>query len=285
MPPRALFFIGSKSRFSLTILALLDVMVLSVTACSQQPEAASNELFSPTQAFGPSGPELVAQQPSLNDVMASRVLSSRERAQVWAALGSVVSGKVVPLEPAKYGMRFSDVPRAVVTAASEVEMAVLSTQHHWPRVSVDYTDRDGYQATLEVDLDGRSGVISVTYRVPNESSRLARAEVLAAMSNELARIDTLTSENVLASATNVLSSNGAEVLETQEFPERYQIDLLMLDSQPAGLEATRIDTSEVLQWRVWAGVFPRKEPARELGRAFESAMRAWGSVPEYVQGD
>lgn len=266
------------------ILVFLGVNLLCTVGCNQQPAAASNEVFTAREAFGPTGKTLVAQQPALNDVLASRVLDSHERAQVRSALESMVHGNISPLEAAKDGVRFSDVPRAAQTAASAVEMAVISTQHLWPKVELDYIDRDGYTATLEVTLDDRFGSVSVNYLVPNESSRLARAEILAGMTESLATITKKTSANVRDKANRVIADHGGQVFETREFPERYTVSLLMLDSQPAGLEVTRLDSSEVLKWEVWAGLFSNKEESKKLSAAFKSALKAWGRVPRYVQG-
>ena len=281
----ASILIGSRSRWTLTILPMLLVMVLFGMGCGGPPAAASNEVFTPTEAFGPQGPEMVAQQPALNDVLASRILTSQERAQVVSALASVVSGKVQPLTQATYGIRFSDVPRAAVTAASEIEMAVVTTRHLWPEVQVRYADHEGFQATMTITLQKPLATVEVAYMVPNTSANLPAARMRNAMAQILWRMDAITSDTVQAAAREVVLSAGATVLDATDVPERYEIDLLMLDSQPAGLEVTRLQGSKVMEWHAWAGVFPRKEVAEKLGRAFEDALRAWGRVPGLAQDE
>ena len=285
MPAKALHLIGSRSRWTLTILPLLMGMVVIGAGCGGPPAAASNEVFTPREAFGPQGPELVARDPALNDVLASRVLTSSERSQVVSAMASVVSGPVTQRTPARYGIRFSDVPRAAVTAASQVEMAVVSTTHHWPELQVRYTDGDGYQATMSIALDERSGIVEVAYLVPNSSANLPRARMRAAMTEALLNMDTITMEAVRAAAGEVVAGQGATVLDMSVLPERYQVQLLMLDSQPAGLEVTRVQGSKVLDWRAWAGLFPLEDAAEKLGSAFQDALQAWGRVPGLPQDD
>ena len=277
--------IGSRSRWAQMILVISIQGVLFTQGCGGPPAAASNEVFTPTQAFGSKGPEMVAQQPALNDVLASRVLDSSERTQVWAALASSVHGTVRPLEQAEHGIRFSDVPRAAITAASAVEMAVVSTQRLRPEVQVKYTDEDGYLATMKIVLDQRLGLVSVAYQVPNESASLPAARMRASMTSALTRLRTLESAQVLASAREVIKQNGATIVDIREVPDRYEIELLMLDSQPAGLRVSRLDSSKVLEWQTWAGVFTQREAAKKLGQAFESALREWGRVPGYLQGE
>lgn len=69
------------------------------------------------------------------------------------------------------------------------------------------------------------------------------------------------------------------VVSVETKPNRYEIGLLMLDSQPARIVVERVQGEQVLRYEIEAGLFGDVEVAQRLGRAFEAALHEWGAVP------
>ncbi|MCH2161833.1 MAG: hypothetical protein MK085_08165 [Phycisphaerales bacterium] len=262
------------------VAGLVMAMAWLATGCSSKPAAATNEVFTPREAFGSQGPALVAAQPALDDALASRVLNGGDRSQIWSAFVTMARGTVSQLKPARNGVRFSDVPLAATNAANDIEMAIVDTRHHLPRLDIQYRDREGFRATLKITFDSRRPLVDVEYATPTEEARLPRAKVRAEAMRAIQRLRAISLDLVLEAGVEAIEQNGGTVLGVHEEPERYAFELLMLDGQPARLEVTRLPPPEVVRWEAWAGVFPNPDSASRIGESFEREIRAWGRIPE-----
>ena len=263
------------------LLAMTMATAGGLAGCGlRTPAASTNEVFTPRETYGSEGPELVRRNPGLQDEFASQVLDWQQRAQVWDALSAMASGSVYRLKPARDGLRFSDVPRAVRNAVQQVEMALLDTTHSLPRLDLEYRDRDGLLATLMVTFHPRGPLVNVEYAEPSDDVRLPRALVRANATRAFDRLRTTTLESVRAAAIASIEAEGGRVLGSWEVPERYTFRIMMLDGQPAKLDVVRAPSPVVAKWEAWAGVFPDEESADRLGKAFLNELSAWGRVPE-----
>jgi hypothetical protein len=88
-----------------------------------------------------------------------------QRAEVWAAFEAYAAGDGVPLEPAAYGIRFSDVPRAAETAARATEMAVVSIDHGQDRFVIKLLTLDSQTASIVVDRVAPPEILRATVAV------------------------------------------------------------------------------------------------------------------------
>jgi len=272
------YFIGHSSRKSAVFVAIASMGVAAVVGCSHAPDAKENSVFSPTQAFGPSGDELVAEDPALNDEMSSRVLDRSESEEVMAILESVVQGDVLPMRPAARGIRFEDSPRAMTSAAKIVEIGILSTVHEWPRVEFGFTNEDGAEIPLVITLKNKRPLVTPGMTTEDSAVRRDHAEVAAAMTRALIRSRLDNALDVKELGHKVISNAGMHGIDSQCIPEKYIFNLIMLDGQPAQLTVTRESLPEIASWKTQAGLFDDSKARRSIEKAFASEMRAWGKI-------
>ena len=257
------------------------------------PAAASNENFTGSG---------VLSAPGIDDRWASVVLDEAQRHEVLAALRDAVSGETLPLRVAEFGVRFEDVPRAILIAAPTVEMAVMKQAFTSAMASVNFLDPSGREGVASIDLHRMTAVAKVEYLVPGDDVALLRATLLDSINGLLWSNDTFFAggtahrrasareEEEGVQAVRILEEavrrSGGTILARVFEPERYRIDLLMLDDQPARIVVQRESDPQVLSWKAWAGTFPMPEKAAALGAAFEKALRAWGqTLMPAVAGD
>ena len=234
------------------------------------PAAASNEVF-------PGG-----ESTAIDDRWASVVLDATQRAEVREILGEAAEdpGEVRPLRPAAFGVRFEDIPNAMLNAAPKVEMAILRSEHLDPSIEFDIRDSKGRSVEIAVRCRPRGPLASIDYRVPGADVARERAELLDAVTRVLAeRPNPSDPEELAGPITQVLAEHGARVLGHQTSPERYRYTMLMLDEQEAVIEIRREPAPAIVSWTATAGTFPRPEIARGLGETFMECLRAWGEVP------
>ena len=282
-PPRLI-------RFSTTgFLVSAAALILGGCRGTPPPAAASNE------NFAGSG---VLSAPGIDDRWASVVLDEAARREVLAALRDAVSGETTPLRAAEFGVRFEDVPRAILTAAPTIEMAVVKQALTPAMASVNFLDPSGLEAVASIDLRRMTAIANVEYLIPGDDVALLRASLLDSINGLLWSNDTFFAGGTAhrrASARE--GEEGVQAIQILEEavrraggtigdrafkPERYRIDLSMLDDQPARIEVQRESDPQVLSWKVWAGTFPMPEKAAALGAAFDEALRAWGRTPSPV---
>ncbi len=273
-------------RSAAGILAIAIASAIGGCGADPQPAAASNEDFTG------SGLESAS---SIDDRWASVVLDGAQRQEVRDALRGAVSGKTVPLRAAPFGIRFEDVPRAILIAAPAVEMAVMKQTLIPAVASVTFRDAFGQEAVASIDLGRMTALSKVRYLVPGDDVAGSASRMLDAINGLLWSHDTF----FAGSTTHRRTSARAEVEGVQALgilktavedaggtplssafePEKYEIDLLMLDDQSARLEVRREPDPRVLSWTAEAGTFPLPEKASSLGSAFEKALREWGRTP------
>ena len=254
-------------------------MLLLGTGCASKPPpppaAASNEIFDD---------RIGGSSPVVDDRWASITLDENQQIEVRQAFGDLVHGPVSPLAPAAHGMRFEDVPRAMINAAPKVEMAILRQAFVPAEVTAEYHDRLGRRATARIVLRSRGPIAEVTYRIPGDEITRSRSRQLIDLNERLAfaaRPDrSLEPESATAILKASLRSQGAGVDRVDLIPDRYRFTLLMLDEQEAKLEVRREPPPRQLSWTASAGLFGDSERSAALGRALEDALRAWGRVPE-----
>ncbi len=272
------YFIGNTSHKATVFIAIASVGLIGVMGCSRPSDARLNSVFTPTQAFGPTGNELVANEPGLNDVISSRVLSKEESQQVRDILESVVQGNFSPMKPALYGVRFEDAPRAMISAAKIVEMAILSTDHQWPRIEFDFLDESGEPLDLVVTLKRRTPVVRPSIISKDFRLRRAHAEVAAAMTRAIIGVELTDPAKIEILGHEVIAAQRGKILETRFIPEKYRFNLTMLDGQPAGLVVTREPEPQMVSWETNAGLFDDSEDRLLLDKAFSGQLRAWGAI-------
>ena len=255
------------------------------------PASASNEVLG-------NRPETGVGLPGSDDRWASATLDDRQLEEVRRILRSTVTGDPPPLEAAAYGIRFEDVPRAILTAAPEVEMAITSQRLNPAVATVRFKDGGGRLGTAKIELRRMSTLASVEFLtgVDAASLRMQRAIERGIRASEgfigRSTDDRRRSATALKEGAEAIAIPEVAVREAggtgearEHDPERYEIGLLMLDNQPARLVVRRVPGSAVLSWKAWAGIFGDETKAEALGRAFEAALRAWAKIPRPVQPD
>jgi hypothetical protein len=93
------------------------------------------------------------------------MLSGSEQAEVRAALEAFAEEDGSPLVKAPYGIRFSDVPRAIDLAAGKVEMAVVSIQEEKDMYFIQLLTLSSQPATVVVKKTNDPQVLQATYEV------------------------------------------------------------------------------------------------------------------------
>jgi hypothetical protein len=258
--------------------------LLIVTACTsppRSPAAASNEDFS----TGNSRDGLPSE---VDDRWASIVLDEQQRAEVRTILVEAAQdpGDVRPLVPAAHGVRFEDVPHAMLNAAPMVEMAILRTRHLPPTIQLEVRDAAGRMANVEVLCRPRGTLATISYRIPGLDVMGERGEILAAVNAVILSPDASSDPNELADPlAHALAELGVKVLDQTIMPERYRYTLLMLDEQEASIEIRREPPPTAVSWTASAGTFPRPEIAQRLGETLMDRLRAWGEVPRVEPAD
>ena len=274
---------------------LVSSPTLMLGGCSGNPPpaAASNENFTASGATS---------APGMDDRWASIVLDAAQQREVQDALRDAVFGETPPFRAAEFGVRFEDVPRAILIAAPTVEMAVMKQAFTPAMASVNFLDPSGREGVASIDLHRMTAVAKVEYLVPGDDVALLRATLLDSINGLLWSNDTFFAggtahrrasareEEEGVQAVRILEEavgrSGGTIRDRAFEPERYRIDLLMLDDQPARIVVQRESDPQVLSWKAWAGTFPMPEKAAALGAAFEKSLRAWGQTPmPVVAGD
>lgn len=263
---------------SLPILATLAAAGLWTVAGSgcagpePPPAAASNEVF-------PEQPVMVDGTPALDDRWASVVLDDQGRREVRGILFDAADGSagIEPLGPAPHGVRFEDIPRAMLNTAPKVEMAILRGEHLDPEIVIDFDDAAGRAATATIRFAPRGPLTSVAHRIPGADATAERAR-LTSMIERRSRAWPMASrpDDVIDEVVRMLGDAGAIVSDRTIRPERWRYTLLMLDEQEATIEIRRVPPPTVVEWTATAGIFPRPEVARSLGDTFMECLRAWG---------
>ena len=283
----------ASSHAWLTILSAGVWVGFAGVGCTSQspPASASNQVLGDR-------PESGVGVPGSDDRWASVTLDDRQLDEVRRILRSAVTGDPPPLEPAAYGIRFEDVPRAILTAAPEVEMAITSQRLNPAVATVRFKDGGDRLGTAKIELRRMSTLASVEFLtgVDAASLRMQRAIERAVHASDGFvgrstddRHRSATAPKEGAEAIEILEvairESGGTVEASEYEPEWYEIGLLMLDNQPARLVVRREPGSAVLSWKAWAGTFGDETKAEALGAAFEAALRAWAKVPRPVQPD
>ncbi|MEE2973069.1 MAG: hypothetical protein VX672_08085 [Planctomycetota bacterium] len=259
--------------------ALITALLLLGAGCASEPPrppaAASNEVFDD---------RIGGRSPVIDDRWASITLDENQRIEVRRTLREGAHGPISPLIPATHGMRFEDVPRAIINAAPKVEMAILRQAFVPAEVAAEYRDRQGRRATARILLRSRGPVAAVSYRISGDEIARSRSRQLIDLNERLAfaaRPDrSLGPESATAILRASLRSQGAGVEQVTFIPDRYRFTLLMLDEQEAELEVRREPPPRQLSWTASAGLFGDPERSAALGRELEETLRAWGRVPE-----
>lgn len=274
--------------FCLASGSLVSFPTLVLGGCSGNPPpaAASNENFTASGATS---------APGMDDHWASIVLDATQQREVRDALRDVVFGEIPPLRVAEFGVRFEDVPRAILIAAPTVEMAVMKQTFDPAIVSLTFLDPSGQEAVASIVLGRMTALSSVKYLVPGDNVSEQTSRMLNAIngllwSNETffagssghrqasarAEVEGVQAVGILEAA--VKKSGGTPLVSAFE-PEKYRIDLLMLDDQPARIDVRREPDPTVLSWKAWAGTFPMPAKASALGASLDKALREWGRTP------
>ncbi len=236
--------------------------------------AASNEVFGTTSG----GARGVAGE---DDRWASITLDQRQQQEVQIIFREMVGEPVAPLRPATCGIRFEDVPRAIINAAPKVEMAVLRGGMLPAEVRVDYVDSLGRGSVAVVKLRGLGPLASVTYDVAGTDVAHARAALTIAIQQRLDALDAACdSERAETIVRDEIQSAQGVVGQVEFVPDRYRYTVLMLDEQEVDIVIRREPPPKMVSWTVSAGLFGDDRRGDALGRALDAALRAWGAVPE-----
>ena len=266
-------FLGVRVGF------LIVFGAFSATAGCENPPppaaAGSNEVF-PSR-----GDQGLNQQQIIDDRWASIVLDESQRAEVREILEEASAGPVLPLVPARYGIRFEDTPHAMAIAAPKVEMAIFNSSHEPATASVTYLDSRGRQAVASIRLRKRGPIAQVEYRVPGDDAVRERANQLIDLEDRLgvameeagATISGRSAEAIIRASVR---SNHGRVLSSGMEPEQYRFVLLMLDGQKATLTVRREPGPRVLSVHGEAGLFANDQRAESLEGAFRKSLEAWG---------
>lgn len=251
--------------------------VLAALGCadsSPKPIAAGNEVF----GTAPEGGRGIAGE---DDRWAAIALDSRQQKDVQAIFHEMVEGPVAPLRPATYGIRFEDVPRAIINAAPKVEMAVLRGGLLPAEVRVDYVDNLGRGSVAVVKLRTLGPMASVTYDVAGTDVADARAALTIAIQRRLDAFDpSCDSAQAEKIVRDEIQSARGVIGQVELLPDRYRYTVLMLDEQEVDIVIRREPPPKMVSWTVTAGLFGDDQRGQALGRALDSALRAWGSIPE-----
>lgn len=260
---------------------LVPIAIFGCGSPPPPPAAASNEMFdggvvSTDHRDGAS---------PIDDRWASIVLDGEQASAVRSTFRELVPGPVDPLEPALHGIRFDDVPRAMITAAPRIETAVLRSAFEPARVSASYLDVRGRRATASISLRMRGPVASVDYRVPGDDVAAVRSSQLVDLEKRLVdstwRSDAeLTVDGAEAILRASIRANRGRIDSIDLDPEQYRYTLLMLDEQEMDVVVRREPAPKVLSWSVDVGLFGDRDAAKSFGVVFEDALRAWGATPE-----
>ena len=196
-------------------------------------------------------------------------------------LEKMVHGPTPNLEQAPHGIRFEDVPRAMINAAPTVEMAILSQSFHPAEVTVSFDDHRGRRASASIVLRTRGPRVSVTYRVPGSDTTQAKSrlliDVFGRLPGSVGRApEPLTLDSAEAILRAAIRSNHGRIESHSWEPDRYRYTMLMLDELEADIEIRREPAPTILSWTATAGLFGRPEIAARLGDALMVALRAWG---------
>ena len=253
----------------------LTGMLVTGCADTRPPSiAASNEVFGPTSVGG-QGVD------GIDDRWAAVTLDARQGDEVHAIFREMVEGPVEPLRPAPHGIRFEDVPRAILNAAPKVEMAVMSGGLLPEQVRVGYHDDLGRRAAVVVDLRALGAMVSVSY----DKAGVDVADDHLPLMIEIQRIlDDLEvdfdSTRTIRIIRREIESIGGTVEDVDVVPERYRYTVLMLDEQEVDIVIRREPPPRILSWSATAGLFGNDARGAALGRELESTLRAWGRIPE-----
>jgi hypothetical protein len=265
------------------VLALGSVLLMA-GACSSPPRppaAASNEDFS-------SGTARESLSAEVNDRWAAIVLDEQQQAEVRTILVETAQdpGDIQPLVAAAHGVRFEDVPHAMLNAAPMVEMAILRSEHLPPSIDLQVRDAAGRMATVEVRCRPRGTLAMISYRIPGLDVMGDRGQILAAVNEVVLEPGAPSEPQKLADPlAHALAELGVTILDQTIMPERYRYTLLMLDEQEATIEIRREPPPIAVSWTATAGTFPRPEIAKRLGETFMDRLRAWGEVPRVEPAD
>ena len=271
---------------------LVSSPTLMLGGCSGNPPpaAASNENFTASGATS---------APGMDDRWASIVLDAAQQREVQDALRDAVFGETPPFRAAEFGVRFEDVPRAILIAAPTVEMAVMKQTFVPSIASLTFLDPSGQEAVASIVLGRMTAIARVKYLVPGDNVSERTSSMLDAIngllwSNDIffagssvdrrvsarAGVEGVQAVRILEAA--VKKSGGTPLVSAFE-PEKYRIDLLMLDDQPARIDVRREPDPTVLSWKAWAGTFSMPAKAAALGAAFDDALREWGRIPSPIE--
>ncbi len=265
------------------VLALGSVLLMA-GACSSPPRppaAASNEDFS-------SGTARESLSAEVDDRWAAIVLDEQQQAEVRTILVETAQdpGDIQPLVAAAHGVRFEDVPHAMLNAAPMVEMAILRSEHLPPSIDLQVRDAAGRMATVEVRCRPRGTLAMISYRIPGLDVMGDRGQILAAVNEVVLEPGAPSEPQKLADPlAHALAELGVTILDQTIMPERYRYTLLMLDEQEATIEIRREPPPIAVSWTATAGTFPRPEIAKRLGETFMDRLRAWGEVPRVEPAD
>ena len=258
---------------------MVTILAILITGCSSKPPsipaAASNEVFGTGPDSIPGGPA------GIDDRWASATLDDRQRAEVKASLREMVHGPTPPLEKAPYGIRFEDVPRAMINAAPRVEMAILSRLFLPAEVTVIFDDHKGREASASIVSRPRGALVSVEYLVSGVDVAEAKSLLLLDLYRRLdediqpSHEDQATSSAEAILRASIRSRHGRVKSSSME-PDRYRYTMLMLDELEAVIEIRREPDPKVISWKATAGFFGRPEVAARLGEALMVALRGWG---------
>ena len=174
-------------------------------------------------------------------------------------------------------------------------MAVMKQTFIPAIASVTFRDALGREAVASIDLDRMTAISKVRYLVPGDDVAGSGSRMLDTINDLLWSNETFfagsTTHRRASAREEVEGVEALRILETAVEdaggtplssvfePEKYEIDLLMLDDQSARLEVRREPDPRVLSWTAKAGTFPLSEKASNLGSAFEKALREWGRTP------
>ena len=165
-------------------MAAATIFAILIAGCGSKPPpvpaAASNEVFGTSPGATPVGPQ------GIDDRWASVTLDDQQRAQVNASFRDLIHGPTPRLEKAPYGIRFEDVPRAMINAAPRVEMAILSQAFLPAEVTLVFDDHMGREASASFSLRARGALASVEYLVPGVDVAEAKSRLLLDLYRRLA---------------------------------------------------------------------------------------------------
>ncbi len=260
-------------------MAAIAILAMLTAGCSSKPPpapaAASNEVFGSGLGAPPAG--LL----EIDDRWASVTLDDQQRAEVRASFRDLVHGPIPPLEKAPYGIRFEDIPRAMINAAPKVEMAILSQAFLPAAVTVVFEDHIGREASASLILRDRGPLASVEYLVPGVDVAPAKSRLLLDLYRRLAEeIEHGHGDLTPNSAAEILRasvrSRHGRIKSGSTEPDRYRYTLLMLDELEAVIEFRREPGPKVISWTATAGFFGKPQVVDALAEAVMTALRAWG---------